>query len=103
VLKTPPPRVVFKKIGDTWLEFELVCYVSDVNVQQSVQSDLNFTVFKALSDESIMPPLSAPTLSVQGLTPVETALEHIAEAIAQTPREKPAALERRPRKADAAE
>ncbi len=46
VLKDPPPRVVFKKIGDTWLEFELVAYVSDVNLQQSVQSDLNFALFQ---------------------------------------------------------
>ena len=31
VLKEPPPRVLFKKIGDAWLEFDLVCFVADVN------------------------------------------------------------------------
>jgi potassium efflux system protein len=103
VLKNPPPRVVFKRIGDTWLEFELVCYVSDVNLQQSVQSELNFAVLKALDEEGIMPPLSAPALNVQGLGPVETALDHIAEAIGNVSRETSAGLERRPRKADAAE
>jgi potassium efflux system protein len=83
VLKNPPPRVVFKRIGDTWLEFELVAYVSDVNVQQSVQSDLNFSLFRCLNEEKIMPPLGPGVMSVQGLEPVQDALDHIAEAIAQ--------------------
>jgi small-conductance mechanosensitive channel len=83
VLKNPTPRVVFKRIGDTWLEFELVAYVSDVNVQQSVQSDLNFSLFRCLNEEKIMPPLGPGVMSVQGLEPVQGALDHIAEAIAQ--------------------
>jgi potassium efflux system protein len=83
VLKSPPPRVVFKRIGDTWLEFELVAYVSDVNVQQSVQSDLNFALFRCLNEERIMPPLGPGVMSVQGLEPVQGALDHIAEAIAK--------------------
>lgn len=103
VLKTPGPRVVFKKIGDATLEFELVSFVTDVNRQQDVQSDLNFAVFAALTAEGILPPLGPPSLNVQGLTPVEAALEHIAEAIAQTPRDERAGPERRPPKADAAE
>jgi potassium efflux system protein len=82
VLKEPEPRVVFKKIGDTWLEFELICFVGDVNLQQSVQSDLNFAIFQSLNDESVMPPLGPPSLQVQGLGSVETALEHIASALA---------------------
>jgi potassium efflux system protein len=82
VLKNPPPRVVFKKIGDTWLEFELVAYVSDVNLQQSVQSDLNFALFRRLNEEKIMPPLGPGVMSVQGLEPVRDALDHIADAIA---------------------
>ena len=81
VVRTPPARVVFKKIGDTWLEFDLVCFISDVNLQQSVQSDLNFAVFQALTSAGIMPPLGPGATSVLGLEPVQTALEHIAEAI----------------------
>src|SRR5215213_8792490 len=86
VLKDPPPRVVFKKIGDTWLEFELVAYVSDVNLQQSVQSDLNFALFSCLNDAKIMPPLGPGVTAVQGLEPVREALDHIADAIAKAPR-----------------
>jgi small-conductance mechanosensitive channel len=82
VLKNPPPRVSFKKIGDTWLEFELVAYVTDVNLQQRVQSDLNFALFRCLSAEKIMPPLGPGVMSVQGLEPVRDALDHIAGAIA---------------------
>ena len=86
VLKDPPPRVAFKKIGDTWLEFELVAFVSDVNLQQSVQSDLNFSLFRCLNEEKIMPPLGPGVMSVQGLGPVQDGLDHIAEAIAKAPR-----------------
>ena len=86
VLKDPPPRVVFKKIGDTWLEFELVAYVSDVNLQQSVQSDLNFALFSCLNEAKIMPPLGPGVTAVQGLEPVREALDHIADAIAKAPR-----------------
>ena len=86
VLKDPPPRVVFKKIGDTWLEFELVAYVSDVNLQQSVQSDLNFALFSCLNEAKVMPPLGPGVTAVQGLEPVREALDHIAEAIAKAPR-----------------
>jgi potassium-dependent mechanosensitive channel len=77
---------VFKKIGDTWLEFELVAYVSDVNLQQRVQSDLNFALFSCLNEAKIMPPLGPGVTAVQGLEPVREALDHIAEAIAKAPR-----------------
>ncbi|HYF54923.1 MAG TPA: DUF3772 domain-containing protein [Salinarimonas sp.] len=81
VLKEPPPRVNFKKIGETWLEFDLVAFVADVDFQVRVQTDLNFAVFKALTDEGFIPPLGPASLTVQGLGSVEAALEHIASAI----------------------
>ncbi|MET0259027.1 MAG: DUF3772 domain-containing protein, partial [Methylobacterium sp.] len=55
VLKEPPPRVVFKKIGDPFLEFDLIALVTDVNLGQKVQSDLNFSVFKTLSEAGFIP------------------------------------------------
>ncbi len=88
VLAEPPPRVVFKKIGDTWLEFDLISYVDDVAKQLRVQSDLNFAVFKALVDQGIMPPLGPGAMNVGGLEPVQSALQSIADAIGarqQTP------------------
>lgn len=85
VLREPAPRVVFKKIGDVWLEFDLVCFVVDVDHQLRVLSDLNFAVFKSLTEEKLIPPLGPPALDVKGLGSVEAALEHIACAIGATP------------------
>ncbi|HKG77311.1 MAG TPA: DUF3772 domain-containing protein, partial [Beijerinckiaceae bacterium] len=82
VLREPPPRVLFKKIGDAWLEFDLVCFVADVDFGSRVQSELNFAVFQRLSAEHIIapPPAPPPALDVR-LGSVESALEHIARAI----------------------
>ncbi|CAO4155263.1 Mechanosensitive ion channel protein MscS [Methylorubrum thiocyanatum] len=86
VLKEPPPRVVFKKIGDPFLEFELVAMVIDVNLGQKVQSDLNFSVFKTLADAEFIPPMGPASsfITVQGLEPVRDALGQIAYAVGQS-------------------
>ncbi|GAA0251268.1 hypothetical protein LNAOJCKE_3894 [Methylorubrum aminovorans] len=83
VLKEPAPRVVFKKIGDPFLEFELIAMVVDVNLSQKVQSDLNFSVFKALADAEFIPPMGPASsfITVQGLEPVRDALGQIAHAV----------------------
>jgi small-conductance mechanosensitive channel len=91
VLAQPEPRVLFKKIGDTWLEFDLVAYVEDVTQQVRVQSELTFAVFKALVDEKLLPPLGPGAFSIEGLAQVQAALQHIADAIArQEPEQKEA-------------
>jgi small-conductance mechanosensitive channel len=63
------------------LEFDLVCYVADVDFQMRVMSDLNFAVFACLTEAKIIPPLGPPAMDVKGLGGVETALDHIAQAI----------------------
>ena len=80
VLKEPPPRVLFKKIGEAWFEFDLVCFVADVNFQARVQSELNFALFQRLTAEHIIAPPGTPTLDVH-LGPVEATLKHIAQVI----------------------
>jgi potassium efflux system protein len=80
VLREPPPRVLFKKIGDAWFEFDLVCFVADVNFQARVQSELNFALFQCLTAEHIIAPPGTPTLDVH-LGSVGAALEHIVQAI----------------------
>ena len=80
VLKEPLPRVLFKKIGDAWFEFDLVCFVADVTFQARVQSELNFALFQRLTDERIIAPPGTPMLDVR-LGSVEPVLEHIARAI----------------------
>ena len=54
VLEDPPPRVLFKKIGDAILEFELVCFVPEVETAARVSSDLTFVIFRRLRSESII-------------------------------------------------
>jgi len=83
VLKEPPPRVVFKKIGDPFLDFDLIVLVTDVNLTQKVQSDLNFAVFKTLSDAELIPAMGPASsfVTVQGLEPVRDALGLIAGAV----------------------
>jgi potassium efflux system protein len=83
VLKEPPPRVLFKKIGDAWFEFDLVCFVADVNFQARVQSELNFALFQRLTAEHIIAPPGTPTLDVH-LGSVGAALEHIVQAIGKS-------------------
>ena len=82
VMAEPPPRVVFKKIGDTWLDFELVCYVDDVAKQQRVSSDLHFAVFDGLVREGILPPMGPGATTVLGLEQAQAALATIAEELA---------------------
>lgn len=87
VLKEPPPRVVFKKIGDPFLEFDLVAMITDVNLSLRVQSDLNFSVFKTLSASGFIPEMGPASsfITVQGLEPVRDALGQIASAVGKVP------------------
>ena len=83
VLKEPPPRVVFRKIGDPALEFELIAMVVDVTLSMKVQSDLNFAVFRTLSEHGLIPAMGPASsfITVQGLEPVRDALGQIASAV----------------------
>ena len=86
VVKEPPPRVFFRKIGDANLDFELVCVVQEIETAGRVQSDLHFVVFKKLVDEGIivMPAPAAPALThITGFEPLAESLEQIADAIEQ--------------------
>jgi small-conductance mechanosensitive channel len=39
-----PPKVVFREFGDSSLNFELRCFVRDINLRLDVLSDLNFAI-----------------------------------------------------------
>jgi potassium efflux system protein len=80
VLKEPPPRVVFKKIGDPFLEFELLVWIVDVSLGQKVVTDLNFAVFATLSGAGFIPPLGpgSSIVTVQGLDTMQSAMGEIA-------------------------
>jgi potassium efflux system protein len=80
VLKDPAPRVVFRKIGDPFLEFELIAMIVDVSLSLKVQNDLNFSVFRTLSGEGFIPPMGpgSSVVTVQGLDGMQDAMSEIA-------------------------
>lgn len=47
------PRVIFKEIGSSSLNFELSCLIRDVNEQSSIKSDLHFAIDKAFRQHGI--------------------------------------------------
>ncbi len=88
VLKEPPPRVVFRKIGDPFLEFELIVMIIDVSLGLKVQNDLNLTVFQTLSQAGMIPALGpgSSVVTVQGLDSFQSAVGQIASAFTQPQR-----------------
>jgi potassium efflux system protein len=79
VMQKPPPAVMFKKIGTTTMDFELVCVVADVDIVGRVTSDLNFAIHKRLTE--MEPAAGTPELLVKGLEGVEQSLGSIAAAV----------------------
>ena len=79
VLQKPPPTVLFKKIGTTTMDFELICIVGDVDIVGRVTSDLNFAIHKRLTE--MEPPAAGAELLVKGLDGVEQSLGDIAAAV----------------------
>jgi small-conductance mechanosensitive channel len=59
VLEDPPPRVFLKAIGASSLDFELVCFVAEVDVSARVTSDLNFAIWRKIREEGLLPPSSS--------------------------------------------
>ncbi len=53
VLATPPVQVLFRKFGDSALQFELLVWISQPSRQFIIQSELLFKLVKALRQESI--------------------------------------------------
>lgn len=79
VMKTPAPSVSFKKIGTSSNDFELICFVADVDVMARVNSDLNFVIHKKLVE--MTPAAAGAELTVKGLDGVEKSLTDIAQAV----------------------
>jgi potassium efflux system protein len=92
VMSEPAPRVLFKKIGDTTIEFDLVCFVDEIEVAGRVSSDLMFAIYRALRDAGIGHPVPESSAIMKGIGRVEQALEHIAEAVDEKAAPAPAPL-----------
>jgi potassium efflux system protein len=53
IVKSPPPAALFLGFGDSALEFELRCIVSDVEKGLSVKSDLHYAIIKRFREAAI--------------------------------------------------
>ena len=65
VLKEPRPSVFFNKFSDTSLEFELRCFIGDVETSVRVKSELHFAIFTRLKHEKIYIAAEVPKSEVR--------------------------------------
>jgi potassium efflux system protein len=59
VMSEPSPRVVFKKVTENTIDFDLVCFVDDIDAAGRVSSDLYFEIFRSLRKAGIGVPAPA--------------------------------------------
>jgi small-conductance mechanosensitive channel len=61
IMSEPNPRVLFKKVTENTIEFDLVCFVDDIDSAGRVSSDLYFEIFRGLRRAGIgLPAQVAP-------------------------------------------
>jgi small-conductance mechanosensitive channel len=97
VMAEPSPRVMFKKIGETSLEFELFCVVPDVDMVGVVASDLHFAIFPELAQHGIGQP--EREVAVKGLDRIEDTLDELVDTIEDAQEAQAAAYQARRRPA----
>ena len=51
--KISPPKVLFRNFGDSALNFELRCFIYDIDHRLNVISEMNFSIIKAFREEGI--------------------------------------------------
>ena len=76
VVGIPAPSVLFAKISSSSLDFELVCFVEDVERAARVQSDLLYTIFSRFNEAGLRlnPPAAGPQTLTLDLGQIETLL-----------------------------
>lgn len=60
IMSEPDPRVIFKKVTENTIDFDLVCFVDDIDSAGRVASDLYFDIFRQLRLEGTGLPDGAP-------------------------------------------
>jgi small-conductance mechanosensitive channel len=63
VMSEPPPRVFFKKVTENTIDFDLICFVDDIDSAGRVSSDLYFSIFRTLRESGLgeLPPSAKPS------------------------------------------
>lgn len=104
VLQDPAPRVLFLALGPDTMDFELRCWLRDVNFSLSARSDLNFEIMERFREEGIrtrywgretppepqVPGAAPPVLPEPGTQP------HLKAPEQQPPAQPPVASDRKP-------
>ena len=52
----PAPKILFRQFGDSSLDFELRCYIKNIDERLNVISDLNFAIDAAFRENGIQIP-----------------------------------------------
>jgi len=68
-LRVSPPRVLFRGFGDSSLNFELRCFIRNVDQRLATQSDLNFAIEKLLREANIQIPFPQRDLHLRSVDP----------------------------------
>ncbi|MGI9374229.1 MAG: mechanosensitive ion channel domain-containing protein [Hyphomicrobiales bacterium] len=76
VLAFPQPSVVFMGFGASSLDFELRCFIPDVDYVLAVASDLRFEIFKALKENDIEIPFPQTDLHIKDIGELKEALRN---------------------------
>lgn len=95
VMKEPKPRVLFKKITESALDFDLICIVPEVDSVGLVASDLHFAIFANLVQEGIGQP--EREVAIKGLDRIEDTLEDLVDTLEDAQEAQTAALQARRR------
>jgi len=80
VARYPAPFVVFSGLGDSALNFELRCYLKDVNNIITTQSDILFTIYNELGKAGVEIPFPQRDLHIKDLDKLVAAMEKGGEA-----------------------
>jgi small-conductance mechanosensitive channel len=63
---SPGPKVLFRQFGDSSLDFELRCFISNIDERLSVVSDLNFAIDAAFREQGIEIPFPQRDVHIKG-------------------------------------
>ncbi|WP_319412860.1 DUF3772 domain-containing protein [uncultured Cohaesibacter sp.] len=79
VTSYPSPVVYFMDFGASSLDFELRCFVQDVNNSMTAKSDLRFAIFRAMKEAKIEIPFPQQDIHVRSVTMPKELKEATAE------------------------
>ncbi len=81
VLEDPAPRVLFKRITETALTFDLICFVGEVDMGARVSSELTFAIVRRLRETGVIKPAGPAKLEVDGIFDLQEEVLRLRAAI----------------------